>query len=129
MMAATLEIKVEDLEFVTKAYELIADGRRLMRWVYAYGYYLDPVRDKAKRALFDHLLDDVNTRLESLHHCAEVDRRKFTLNREQSADAMNETYRVHKKQLEGLTGVTRHYFGNLVKAFETDLPEFNSVKN
>ncbi|CAO2036911.1 unnamed protein product [Urochloa humidicola] len=128
-MAAALEIKVQDLEFLTKAYELIADGRRLMRWVYAYGYYLDPVRDKTKRALFDHLLDDANTRLESLHHCAEVDRRKFNLNQEQSADAMNETYRAYKKQLEGLTGVTRHYFGNLVKAFETDLPEFNSVKN
>ncbi|CAN6236566.1 unnamed protein product [Urochloa humidicola] len=127
-MAASLEIKVEDLEFLTKAYELIADGRRLMRWVYAYGYYLDPVRDKAKRGLFDHLLDDANTRLESLHHCAEVDRSKFTSNQEESADAMNEMYRAYKKQLEDLTSVTRHYFGNLVKAFETDLPEFNSVK-
>ncbi|CAL5029472.1 unnamed protein product [Urochloa decumbens] len=127
-MAAALEIKVEDLEFLTKAYELIADGRRLMRWVYAYGYYLDPVRDKAKRGLFDHLLEDANTRLESLHHCAEVERRKFTSNQADSADAMNEMYRAYKKHLEGLTSVTRQYFGNLVKAFETDLPEFNSVK-
>nr|XP_034570064.1 probable E3 ubiquitin-protein ligase ARI10 [Setaria viridis] len=128
-MAATLEIPVTELKFLTKAYELIADGRRVMRWVYAYGYYLDPVRDKAKRGLFDHLQDDANSWLESLHSCAELERRKFSLNGEGvGADAMNETYRAYKKKLEDLTRATEHYFGNLVKAFETDMPEFNSVK-
>jgi ariadne-1 len=128
-MAVALEIPVTDLRFLTKAYELIADGRRVMRWVYAYGYYLDPVRDKAKRGLFDHLVDDANSRLESLHSCTELERRKFAVREEGvSADAMNESYRAYKKKLEDLARATEHYFGNLVRAFETEMPEFDSVK-
>ena len=125
-MAATLEIQVEDLEFLTMAYELIAYGRRVTRWVYAYGYYLDPDRDAAKRNLLDQLQDDANRRLEDLHHAAEVERMKFCGG--QGGSAMNDMYRAYKEQLVKLTKVTRNYFGNLVKAFETDLPEFNSVK-
>jgi ariadne-1 len=127
-MAASLEIQVEDLEFLTMAYELIAYGRRVMRWVYAYGYYLDPERDAAKRNLLDQLQDDANQRLEDLHHSAEVERMKFC-GGGQGGSAMNEMYRAYKEQLVKLTKVTRNYFGNLVKAFETDLPEFNSVKS
>ncbi|CAO2150099.1 unnamed protein product [Urochloa humidicola] len=126
-MAAALEIKVADLEFLTKAYELIADGRRVMRWVYAYGYYLDPDRDAAERCLFDQLQGDANSWLERLHDCAELERIKFCRGDEGGA-AMNEMYRVYKKKLEDLTKATRTYFRNLVKAFETGLPEFNSVK-
>ncbi|KAF8738583.1 hypothetical protein HU200_013956 [Digitaria exilis] len=128
-MTAVLEVEVADLKFLTKAYELIVDGRRVMRWVYAYGYYLDPVRDKAKRGLFDHLQDDANSRLESLQSCAELERRKFIIssNEKKGGADMNEMYRVYKSKLVDLTSATRHYFGNLVKAFETDMPEFNSV--
>ena len=129
-MAAALEVPAADLGFLTRAYELVADGRRVMRWVYAYGYFLDPVRDAAKRRLFDHLQDDANSRLESLHSCAELERRKFGAGaaEDRRADAMNEMYRAYKRKLEDLTSATRHYFGNLVKAFEADMPEFNSVK-
>lgn len=75
-------------------------------------YYLDPVRDKAKRGLFDHLQDDSNSWLESLHSCAELERRKFSLNEEGvGADTMNETYRAYKKKLEDLTRATEHTLG------------------
>ncbi|KAJ1276707.1 hypothetical protein BS78_05G235300 [Paspalum vaginatum] len=126
-MAAALEIKADDLGFLTEAYELVAEGRRVMRWVHSYGYYLDPERDAAKRALFDHLQDDANAWLERLHSCAELERRKFCVDGSngEAGSAMNETYREYKKKLEDLTKATRTYFGNLVKAFETDLPEFN----
>ena len=91
--------------------------------MYAYGYYLDPVRDAAKRRLFDHLQDDANSRLESLHSCAELERMKLNAGAvEERADAMNERYRAYKKKLEDLTSATTHYFGNLVKAFEADMP-------
>jgi len=128
-IAAALEVPAADLGFLTRAYELVADGRRVMRWVYAYGYFLNPVRDAAKRRLFDHLQDDANSRLESLHSCAELERRKFGAGaaEDRRADAMNEMYRAYKRKLEDLTSATRHYFGNLVKAFEADMPEFNSV--
>ncbi|CAN6363675.1 unnamed protein product [Urochloa humidicola] len=126
-MAAALDIKVAGLEFLTKAYELIADGQRVMRWVYAYGYYLDPQRDAAKRCLFDQLQGDANSWLERLHDCAELERINFCRGDEGGA-ATNEMYRAYKKKLEDLTKATRTYFRNLVKAFETGLPEFNSVK-
>ncbi|KAJ1276720.1 hypothetical protein BS78_05G236100 [Paspalum vaginatum] len=110
-MAAALEIRAADLGFLTEAYELIAEGRR--------------------RALFDHLQNDANAWLERLHSCAELERRRsFCVDGDsgEGASAMNETYRAYKKKLQDLTKATRTYFGNLVKAFETDLPEFNSVK-
>ncbi|WVZ49974.1 hypothetical protein U9M48_001280 [Paspalum notatum var. saurae] len=129
-MAAALEIGAADLGFLTDAYELVAGGRRVMRWVHAYGYYLDPERDAAKRALFDHLQNDANAWLERLHSCAELERRRtFCVGGEGEGggSALNETYRAYKKKMQDLTKATRTYFGNLVKAFETDLPEFNSV--
>ena len=125
-MAAALDIGAADLGFLTDAYELVAEGRRVMRWVHAYGYYLDPERDAAKRALFDHLQGDANAWLERLHSCAELERRR-TFRVGGGGLALNETYRAYKKKMQDLTKATRTYFGNLVKAFETDLPEFNSV--
>ncbi|CAD6255360.1 unnamed protein product [Miscanthus lutarioriparius] len=96
-MAASLEIQVEDLEFLIMAYEMIAYGRRVMRWVYAYGYYLDPGHDVCMRHLFDRLQDDANRWLEDLHHPAEVERMKFCSGH--AGSVMNETYRAYKHQL------------------------------
>ncbi|KAK3120692.1 hypothetical protein QOZ80_9AG0692190 [Eleusine coracana subsp. coracana] len=56
-----------ELAFVAAAYEQIAAGRRVLRWAHAYGYYLDPACDGAKRALFEDLLDQANECLERLH--------------------------------------------------------------
>ncbi|CAN6373476.1 unnamed protein product, partial [Urochloa humidicola] len=83
----------------------------------------------AKRCLFDQLQGDANSWLERLHDCAELERIKFCRGDEGGA-AMNEMYRAYnyKKKLEDLTKATRTYFRNLVKAFETSLPEFSSVK-
>ncbi|CAN6373428.1 unnamed protein product [Urochloa humidicola] len=67
MAEAALEM---DVRFVTVAYERVAACRRVLRWAYAYGYFLDPVRDAAKRALFDHLQSDAVASLERLHGCA-----------------------------------------------------------
>lgn len=59
-MAATLGVEVMDLGFLTEAYEEIAEYRRRIRWVHAYGYYyLDTEAEgdrNNKRELFDRLL-------------------------------------------------------------------------
>jgi len=39
-----------------------------------------------------------------------------------------ERYKSYKKKLESLTKVTRHYFENLVKAFETNLAEVETAE-
>ena len=128
-MAAALEVLAADLGFLTRAYELVADGRRVMRWVYAYGYFLDPERDAAKRGLFDHLQGDANRSLERLHGCAEGERKELCATAMGASPAeIARRYRSYKKKLENLTEVTRRYFENLVKAFETDLAEVKPAK-
>jgi ariadne-1 len=73
-IATMVDLDEKNLAFLTEAYEQIAHGRRVLKWAYAYGYYLDPVRDAAKRGLFEHLLDQANSRLDKLHDAAELER-------------------------------------------------------
>ena len=105
-MAAALEIDAAGLAFLTEAYELVADGRRVMRWVYAYGYFLDPERDAAKRGLLDHLQDDANSWLERLHSCAELERAPL----------------CGEGGGEDLTKATRGYFANIDRQGVRDRP-------
>jgi len=70
-MAGTVRASATDLRFLTRAYEHIASCRRVLRWAYAYRYFLDLKRDAAKRGLFDHLQGDANRSLERLHGYAE----------------------------------------------------------
>ncbi|PUZ45743.1 hypothetical protein GQ55_8G249500 [Panicum hallii var. hallii] len=128
-MADTVRASATDLRFLTRAYEQIAGCRRVLRWAYAYGYFLDPVRDAAKRRLFDHLQSDANRSLERLHGCAERERKQLCAVAKcaSSADIAGR-YRSYKKKLENLTEVTQRYFENLVKAFETDLAEVKPAK-
>ncbi|KAG2564005.1 probable E3 ubiquitin-protein ligase ARI5 [Panicum virgatum] len=128
-MAGTVRASAADLGFLTRAYEQVAGCRRVLRWAYAYGYFLDPVRDAAKRGLFDHLQGDANRSLERLHGCAEGERKELCAAAMGASPAeIAERYRRYKKKLENLTEVTRRYFENLVKAFETDLGEVKPAK-
>ncbi|KAL6654619.1 hypothetical protein ACP70R_008084 [Stipagrostis hirtigluma subsp. patula] len=118
-MAGTLGVVETDLGFIAEAYEQIVGCRRVLRWAYAYGYYLDPERDAGKRALFDELQNHANMSLERLHRCAEQER--VELCAAEPGDAVMEMYGAYKEKLARLTKVTGQYFGNLVKAFENDL--------
>ncbi|XP_062181850.1 probable E3 ubiquitin-protein ligase ARI5 [Phragmites australis] len=125
-MAATVDLPVGNFDFLTKAYRQIADGRRVLQWAYAYGYYLDPERDAAKRALFEDLQDQANSWLERLHGCAELERKEIFCAQGKAA-VVSELLRYYKKKVIDLTAATRTFLGNLVKAFEIDLPEFKSL--
>uniref|UniRef100_A0A804MW08 RBR-type E3 ubiquitin transferase n=1 Tax=Zea mays TaxID=4577 RepID=A0A804MW08_MAIZE len=128
-MARLLDLPAMDLGFVTEAYRQIADGRRVLRWAHAYDYFLslDPERDAAKRGLFDDLQSQANRWLECLHGCAELERKH--LFGAADADAEDEptvaaaAFMAYKERLANLTGVTRRFIGNLVRAFKTNLPE------
>ncbi|KAL6908121.1 hypothetical protein ACP4OV_002291 [Aristida adscensionis] len=126
-MAAALDVPSTELGFLTAAYEQIAGCRRVLRWAYAYGYFLDPERDAGKRALFDQLQRDANRSLERLHGCAEQERKELFAPKGgddgdgAGDDGGGDKFKEYKEKLAHLTGVTRSYFENLVKAFETDL--------
>ncbi|KAJ1276725.1 hypothetical protein BS78_05G236500 [Paspalum vaginatum] len=123
-MARAVDLPATDLGFVTEAYRQVADGRRVLRWVHAYGYFLDPERDAAKRALFDDLQNQANRWLECLHACAELERKDlFSAASNGESAVAAEMFRAYREKVANLTGVTRKFLRNLVEAFETDLPE------
>ncbi|KAJ1256951.1 hypothetical protein BS78_K261000 [Paspalum vaginatum] len=122
-MARAVDVPATELGFVTEAYNQIADGRRVLRWAHAYGYFLDP-SNEAKRCLFDDLQSQANRWLECLHGCAELERKELFFGADNGESAVAaETFRAYREKVANLTGVTRKFLGNLVKAFETDLPE------
>ncbi|XP_066337615.1 probable E3 ubiquitin-protein ligase ARI7 [Miscanthus floridulus] len=126
-MAKAADVPATELGFVAEAYRQVADGRRVLRWAHAYGYFLDPERDAAKRGLFDDLQNQANRWLECLHAAAELERKDLfgTGGGKQEAAAVvaAEAFRAYRQKVANLTGVTRKFLGNLVRAFETDLPE------
>jgi ariadne-1 len=128
-MARMVDVPAMELGFVTEAYRQIADGRRVLRWAHAYAYFLflDPERDAAKRDLFDDLQSEADRWLECLHSCAELERKELfgggADGDGESTPVAVEAFRAYKEKVANLTGVTRKFMGNLVKAFKTNLPE------
>jgi ariadne-1 len=60
------------LRFITQAWLQIIECRRVLKWTYAYGYYL-PEHEKTKKQFFEYLQGEAESCLEKLHHCAEKD--------------------------------------------------------
>ncbi|KAF8700705.1 hypothetical protein HU200_034056 [Digitaria exilis] len=44
-----------EMDFLLEAYAQIVEARRVLRWTYAYVYYLDPERDEVKRRFCEYL--------------------------------------------------------------------------
>ncbi|TVU23618.1 hypothetical protein EJB05_25994, partial [Eragrostis curvula] len=127
-LAAAAGMPATELAFLTKAYEQVADGRRVLRWAHAYGYYLDPKREGAKRALFEELQAHANACLERLHACAELERKQVFGDGKEEVGVVYEKVRAYREKLVNLTRVTGTFLENLVMAFETDLPEVAALK-
>lgn len=105
------------LKFITEAWLQIVECRRVLKWTYAYGYYL-PEREHAKRQFFEYLQGEAESGLERLHQCAEKELQSY-LNSEGPSKDFNE----FRMKLAGLTSVTRNYFENLVRALENGLSD------
>ncbi|CAN6363655.1 unnamed protein product [Urochloa humidicola] len=128
-MAAAVGRPVTELAFVKEAYEQVVYGRRVLRWAHAYGYYLDPETDGTKRRLFDFLQGQANESLEKLHEAAELERKDVFRSRKEGETAVDvaRRYKEYQQKMLPLTAATRKFVGNLVKAFETDLPEVGTM--
>lgn len=107
------------LQFITDAWLQIVECRQVLKWTYAYGYYL-PLHEKTKRQFFEYLQGHAETALEHLHKCAEkelqchIDDEPFTDFGEFSAKLVN------------LTKVTKNYFEKIVQALENGLSDFET---
>eukprot|EP00257_Ricinus_communis_P023472 XP_015583466.1 probable E3 ubiquitin-protein ligase ARI7 [Ricinus communis] len=108
------------LKFITDAWLQIVECRRVLKWTYAYGYYL-PEDERAKRQFFEYLQGEAESGLERLHQCAEKDLHDFL-----AADGPSKEFDEFRTKLAGLTSVTKNYFENLVRALENGLADVDS---
>ncbi|KAG8390519.1 hypothetical protein BUALT_Bualt01G0091800 [Buddleja alternifolia] len=110
------------VKFVTEAWEQIVECRRVLKWTYAYGYYMDTdTTNSAKVSLFGYLQGQAESALERLHHSAEKEMEKFL-----KAECASKDFSDFRSKLAMLTGVTGNYFENLVSALENNLSEVQS---
>lgn len=108
------------LKFVLEAWQQIVECRRVLKWTYAYGYYL-PEEEQTKKQFFEYLQGEAEAGLERLHQCAEKELQVY-LNPENAAKDFND----FRTKLAGLTSVTRTFFENLVRALENGLADVDS---
>ncbi|KAJ1271674.1 hypothetical protein BS78_06G144200 [Paspalum vaginatum] len=103
------------LKFIIEAWLQIVECRRVLKWTYAYGFYL-PEHEHAKRQFFEYLQGEAESGLERLHQCAEKELQTYL-----EAESPSKDFNDFRTKLAGLTSVTRNYFENLVRALETGL--------
>ncbi|XP_052733984.1 probable E3 ubiquitin-protein ligase ARI7 isoform X2 [Vigna angularis] len=108
------------LKFITEAWLQIIECRRVLKWTYAYGFYL-PEHELAKKQFFEYLQGEAESGLERLHQCAEKELQPFLC-----ADEPSREFNDFRTKLAGLTSVTRNYFENLVRALENGLSDVDS---
>ncbi|KAK6915781.1 Ariadne domain [Dillenia turbinata] len=108
------------LKFITDAWLQIVECRRVLKWTYAYGYYL-PEHEHAKRQFFEYLQGEAESGLERLHQCAEKELQIYL-----NAEGPSKDFNEFRTKLAGLTSVTRNYFENLVRALENGLSDVDT---
>ncbi|KAL3523288.1 hypothetical protein ACH5RR_016122 [Cinchona calisaya] len=108
------------LKFIIEAWLQIVECRRVLKWTYAYGYYLSE-HEHAKRQFFEYLQGEAESGLERLHQCAEKELQMYL-----SAEGPSKDFNEFRTKLAGLTSVTRNYFENLVRALENGLSDVDS---
>ncbi|KAK4605790.1 hypothetical protein RGQ29_000184 [Quercus rubra] len=108
------------LKFITEAWLQIVECRRVLKWTYAYGYYLSE-HEHAKRLFFEYLQGEAEAGLERLHQCAEKELQVYL-----NAEGPSKDFNEFRTKLAGLTSVTRNYFENLVRALENGLSDVDS---
>ncbi|XP_074316753.1 putative E3 ubiquitin-protein ligase ARI5 [Silene latifolia] len=140
-------------EFILTAWEQIIECRQVLKWTYAYGYYI-PADQHRKKALFEYIQGEAEANLEGLHQCAEKElsdflpeenRRDFGILNNYAEPEKKETEteeEILKKEMERLeqftkfqyklttlTKVTGSHFEKLVRDLEKGLSEFDMMEN
>ncbi|PRQ27176.1 putative transcription factor interactor and regulator CCHC(Zn) family [Rosa chinensis] len=111
--------KTNDFEFIIEAWKQIIECRQVIKWTYAYGYYIpEETKYDKKRQLFEYLQGQAEHSLERLHQCAETEVIGFVKDW-----APLEKFPDFRLKLIQLTNVTGTYFKKLVTALENGLSE------
>ncbi|KAJ4807793.1 RING/U-box superfamily protein [Rhynchospora pubera] len=122
-LSETIREPETQLRFILDAWHQIVECRRVLRWTYAYGYYI-PDKETARKQLFEYLQGEAEAGLERLHQCAEKELQEYFNNYENPTDIpIYEDFRQYRVKLCSLTSVTKNYFENLVRALENGLED------
>nr|XP_009767376.1 PREDICTED: probable E3 ubiquitin-protein ligase ARI8 [Nicotiana sylvestris] len=104
-----------ELGFIIPAWQLIVECRRVLKWTYAYGFYLGE-KEKTKFQFFEYLQGEAEVGLERLHHCTAKEL-LGPLGYIKKLDYTEyKNFELFRSKLIDLTKVTRNYFENLVTA-------------
>ncbi|CAM0952961.1 unnamed protein product [Alopecurus aequalis] len=133
--ATAFGVEVTQLDFIKAAYRQVAECRRMLRWTYAFGFF---VEEPAKLELFEMLQSDAENSLERLHGCAEKERTNMVASAGLVYDDGGELgppvaapaagkYTEYRVKLAGLTMVTRDHFENMAGAFREGLAEVDTA--
>ncbi|KAL3583167.1 hypothetical protein D5086_014228 [Populus alba] len=90
------------LKFIAEAWLQIVECRRVLKWTYAYGFYLHE-HEHAKRQFFEYLQGEAESGLERLHQCAEKELQQFL-----AADGPSKEFDEFRTKLAGLTSCSGH---------------------
>ncbi|KAK7312215.1 hypothetical protein VNO77_35923 [Canavalia gladiata] len=102
-----------DFEFIDEAWKQVVECRRVLKWTYAYGYYL-PKSEEAKKEFFEYAQGEAEAALERLHQYAERELNKYV-----NGGEPEESFHDFRLRLMNLTSVNKNYFENLVRALES----------
>ncbi|VFQ81993.1 unnamed protein product [Cuscuta campestris] len=114
-------LSLAQVKFIVEAWKQIIECRRVLKWTYAYGFYL-PQEEHTKSQFFEYLQGQAEEGLERLHQCAEKELEIYLSPEE--ADSPN--FSDFRIKLTGLTAVTKNYFENLVSALENGIEDVDT---
>ncbi|KFK42920.1 hypothetical protein AALP_AA1G055600 [Arabis alpina] len=103
---------VQQLDFITEAALQVTESRRILKWTYAYQYYLSD----DKQDLLKIKQEYVKLLLKKLNDCIETDMSLFL-----NAEGSSENFHAFRIKLTGLTRTTRIYNETLIRDLEDGL--------
>jgi ariadne-1 len=103
------KVRAQDTNFLTEATEQLLANRKVLRWSYVYGFYLNK-GDSQERQLFEYLQEDLEKHTDKLSHLYEQplekinDYHEFMKYKEEVTNYTRVTAGFLKKFVEGVMG-------------------------
>lgn len=105
---------IAELGFLQEALQEVIRCRKVLKWTYAYGFYLE---DEKEKALFEDAQEQLEKNCDRLHEYLEQDFEPFL--REEELD--KKPFYQYKSQLVTCYTVTKKFYENLLDGLERGL--------
>ena len=105
---------IAELDFLKEGLEEVVRCRKVLKWTYAYGFFLE---DEKEKALFEDAQEQLEKNCDRLHEYLEQDFEEF-LNEE---EIDKKPFYQYKSKLVTCFNVTKQFYENLLSALEEGL--------